>query len=233
MRSTRAAKGDCERVTYNFQFRDIFAQSDFLLDGLLLTLELSLVTMAMGLLIGVAGAAARVYGPPWLRRPVAVYVETIRNTPLIVQLFLIFFGLPSAGLKFDANTAAFVALSINLGAYSIEIVRAGLEAIPRSQIEAGQSLGLSSFQIFRYVIIFPALKLMYPSLASQFVLLMLATSVVSQISAQDLFHAASIIQSRTFRDFEVYIVVAVAYLALALIFRLIFAGIYQLVFARR
>ena len=220
-------------MTYNFQFRDIFAQSDFLLDGLLLTLELSLVTMAMGLLIGVSGAAARVYGPPWLRRPVAVYVETIRNTPLIVQLFLIFFGLPSAGLKFDANTAAFVALSINLGAYAIEIVRAGLEAIPRSQIEAGQSLGLSSFQIFRYVIIFPALKLMYPSLASQFVLLMLATSVVSQISAQDLFHAASIIQSRTFRDFEVYIVVAVAYLALALIFRLIFAGIYQLVFARR
>ena len=220
-------------MTYNFQFRDIFAQSDFLLDGLLLTLELSLFTMAMGLLIGVSGAAARVYGPDWLRRPVAVYVETIRNTPLIVQLFLIFFGLPSAGLKFDANTAAFVALSINLGAYSIEIVRAGLEAIPRSQIEAGQSLGLSSFQIFRYVIIFPALKLMYPSLASQFVLLMLATSVVSQISAQDLFHAASIIQSRTFRDFEVYIVVAVAYLVLALVFRLVFAGIYQLVFARR
>ncbi|MCA0303440.1 MAG: amino acid ABC transporter permease [Proteobacteria bacterium] len=220
-------------MTYNFQFRDIFAQSDFLLDGLLLTLELSLFTMAMGLLIGVSGAAARVYGPDWLRRPVAVYVETIRNTPLIVQLFLIFFGLPSAGLKFDANTAAFVALSINLGAYSIEIVRAGLEAIPRSQIEAGQSLGLSGFQIFRYVIIFPALKLMYPSLASQFVLLMLATSVVSQISAQDLFHAASIIQSRTFRDFEVYIVVAIAYLVLALVFRLVFAGIYQLVFARR
>jgi polar amino acid transport system permease protein len=233
MHSTRAAKGVCERVTYNFQFRDIFAQSDFLLDGLILTLELSLFTMAMGLLIGVAGAAARVYGPAWLRRPVAIYVETIRNTPLIVQLFLIFFGLPSAGLKFDANTAAFVALSINLGAYSIEIVRAGLEAIPRSQIEAGQSLGLSGFQIFRYVIIFPALKLMYPSLASQFVLLMLATSVVSQISAQDLFHAASIIQSRTFRDFEVYILVAVAYLLLALVFRLIFAGIYQLVFARR
>ena len=233
MRSTRAAKGDCERVNYNLQFRDIFAQSDLLLDGLVLTLELSLVTMVVGLVIGIAGAAARVYGPDWLRRPVAVYVETIRNTPLIVQLFLIFFGLPSAGIKFDANTAAFVALSINLGAYSIEIVRAGLEAIPRSQIEAGQSLGLSRLQIFRYVIIFPALKLMYPSLASQFVLLMLATSVVSQISAQDLFHAASIIQSRTFRDFEVYILVAAAYLALALVFRLIFAGIYQIVFARR
>jgi polar amino acid transport system permease protein len=189
--------------------------------------------MAAGLLIGISGAAARVYGPTWLRRPVAVYVEAIRNTPLIVQLFLIFFGLPSAGLKWDANTAAMVALSINLGAYTIEIVRAGLEAIPRSQIEAGQSLGLSPVQIFRYVVIFPALRLMYPALASQFVLLMLATSVVSQISATDLFHAASIIQSRTFRDFEVYAVVALAYLGLALVFRGLFAALYWLVFARR
>ena len=219
-------------MSYSFQFRDVFASWEFLLDGLILTLELSVVTMASGLLIGLAGAAAKVYGPPWLKTIVAVYVEAIRNTPLIVQLFLIFFGLPSAGIKFNAETAAFLALSINLGAYSIEILRAGLQAIPRSQIEAGQSLGLSGLQIFRYVIIFPALRLIFPALASQFVLLMLATSVVSQISAQDLFHTASIIQSRTFRDFEVYIVVAGAYLLLALIFRLMFAGIYQLIFSR-
>jgi polar amino acid transport system permease protein len=220
-------------MTYSFQFRDVFAAWEFLLDGLVLTLELSVVTMVLGLLIGMAGAAARVYGAPWLKTLVAIYVETIRNTPLIVQLFLLFFGLPSAGLKFDANTAAMIALTINLGAYSIEILRAGLEAIPRSQIEAGQSLGLSGLQIFRYVIIFPALKVMYPALASQFVLLMLATSVVSQISAQDLFHAASIVQSRTFRDFEVYILVAAAYLALALLFRFLFGMIYLFVFARR
>ena len=220
-------------MNYSLQFRDVFAAWEFLLDGLVLTLELSLVTMVAGLIIGLAGAAGRVYGPKWVSGPVAVYVEAIRNTPLIVQLFLIFFGLPSAGLKFDADTAAMVALSINLGAYTIEIIRAGLEAIPKSQIEAGQSLGLSNVQIFRYVIIFPALRLMFPALASQFILLMLATSVVSQISAQDLFHTASIVQSRTFRDFEVYIVVAAVYLALALVFRLLFAGLYQLIFARR
>jgi polar amino acid transport system permease protein len=220
-------------VTYTFQFRDVFAAWEFLLDGLILTLELSLVTMAVGLIIGMAGAAARVYGPKPLSRVVAVYVEAIRNTPLIVQLFLIFFGLPSAGVKLDANTAAMVALSINLGAYTIEIVRAGLEAIPKSQIEAGQSLGLSGPQIFRYIIIVPALRLMFPALASQFVLMMLATSVVSQISAEDLFQAASIIQSRTFRDFEVYALVAGVYLALALLFRLLFAGVYHVVFGRR
>ena len=220
-------------MSYSLQFRDVFAAWEFLLDGLILTLELSAVTMIAGLAIGLAGAAARVYGAPWLRTPVAIYVETIRNTPLIVQLFLIFFGLPSAGIKLDANTAAMIALSINLGAYSVEIVRAGLEAIPRSQIEAGQSLGLSGVQIFRYVIIFPALRVMFPALASQFILLMLATSVVSQISAQDLFHTASIVQSRTFRDFEVYIVVAAVYLALALVFRLLFAALYHFLFARR
>ena len=220
-------------MTYSFQFRDVFAAWEFLLEGLILTLELSLIAMVAGLVIGLAGAAGRVYGRPWLRRSIAVYVEMIRNTPLIVQLFLIFFGLPSAGIKFDANTAAMIALSINLGAYSIEIIRAGLEAIPRSQIEAGQSLGLSPVQIFRYVIIFPALKLMFPSLASQFVLLMLATSVVSQISVEDLFHAASIVQSRTFRDFEVYTVIGVLYLGLAFAFRGLFAVIYRVAFVQR
>src|SRR5688572_32410929 len=109
----------------------------------MLTLLLSAVTMVAGLAIGSVGAAARVYGGPWLRRVVSGYVEAIRNTPLIVQLFLVFFGLPGLGIKFDAETAAMLTLSVNLGAYSTEILRAGLEAIPKSQIEAGRSVGLS------------------------------------------------------------------------------------------
>ena len=100
-------------------------------------------------------------------------------------------------------------------------------------MEAGHSLGLSGLQVFRYVVVFPALKAMFPALASQFVLLMLATSIVSQISVEDLFHAASIVQSRTFRDFEVYAVIGVLYLALAFLFRGLFAGIYYWVFVRR
>ena len=220
-------------MTYNFQFRDVFAAWEFLLEGLALTLELSLVTMAIGLVIGLAGAAARVYGAPWLKRIVAVYVETIRNTPLIVQLFLIFFGLPSAGLKFDANTAAMIALSINLGAYSIEIIRAGLEAIPRSQIEAGQSLGLSPLQIYRYVIIFPAIKMMFPALSSQFVLLMLASSITSQISVEELTAVANNVQSDTYRSFEVYVVVAIVYLVLSALYRFAFWAIGLGLFERK
>jgi polar amino acid transport system permease protein len=219
-------------MKYGLQFRDVFAAWEYLLDGLLTTLLLSTATMVGGLIIGIAGAAARVYGGPVLRALVSAYVEIIRNTPLLVQLFLIFFGLPSLGLRLEAIPAAIIALVINLGAYSTEIVRAGLESIPRAQVEAGESLGLSGWQVFRYIILFPALKTMYPALASQFVLLMLATSIVSQIAVPDLFHAGSVIQSRTFRDFEVYAVVGALYLALAFLFRGLFALLYRWAFAR-
>jgi polar amino acid transport system permease protein len=220
-------------MKYGLQFRDVFAAWDSILDGVLVTLFLSACTMLGGLVIGIACAAARVYGPGWLKRIVATYVEVIRNTPLLVQLFLIFFGLPSFGVRLDGMTAAIIALVINLGAYTTEIVRAGLEAVPKAQVEAGHSLGLSGLQVFRHVVMFPALKAMFPALASQFVLLMLATSVVSQISVEDLFHAASIVQSRTFRDFEVYTVIGVLYLGLAFLFRGLFAGIYYWAFVRR
>ena len=220
-------------MKYGLQFRDVFAAWESILDGVWITLLLSGVAMVGGLAIGVLCAAARVYGPGWLRRLVGSYVEVIRNTPLLVQLFLIFFGLPSLGLRLDGLTAAMIALVINLGAYTTEIVRAGLEAVPKAQIEAGHSLGLSGLQVFRYIVVFPALKAMFPALASQFVLMMLATSVVSQISVEDLFHAASIVQSRTFRDFEVYTVIGVLYLSLAFAFRGLFAVIYRLAFVQR
>lgn len=220
-------------MSYTFQFRDVFAQWQFLAEGLATTAYLSVITMAFGLTIGIAGAAARLYGPAPLRAAVTGYVEVIRNTPLLVQLFIVFYGLPSLGIRLDALTAATISLTINLGAYSVEIVRAGLQAIPRTVVEAGYALGLSGTQVFRYVILMPALRTMYPSLASQFILLMLATSLASQISVQDLFHAASIIQSRTFRDFEVYTVIAILYLVLALMLRVLFGVIYKLVFGRR
>src|SRR5215813_4531130 len=203
-------------MRYAFNFRDIWAQWPSIAEGIGVTLVLTTVTMVAGLTIGTLGAAGRVYGRSWLRMPLAAYVEVVRNTPLLVQLFIVFFGLPSLGVRFDAMTAALIALSVNLGAYTTEIIRAGLEAVPRAQIEAGYSLGLSGTQVFRHVVLAPAIRIVYPALTSQFVLMMLATSIVSQISAPDLFHIASIIQSRTFRDFEIYAVIAMVYLALAL-----------------
>jgi len=219
-------------MAYTFQFRDVFAQKAAIVDGLVLTLELSAGTIVLGFTVGVLAATALVYGKPWLRKAAGVYVESIRNTPLIVQLFLVFFGLPNLGVTLDAITASMITLTINLGAYTAEIVRAGFESVPRSQIEAGVSLGLTGPQVFRHVVLLPALKNVYPSLTSQFVLMMLATSVVSQISAAELFHAGSIIQSRTFRDFEVYTVIAVLYLALSLLMRAGFGVCYRIFFRR-
>ena len=219
-------------MAYKFQFRDVFAQQDAIFDGLVLTLQLSVGTIGLGFIIGILGAAVLVYGRPWARGLVRAYVEVIRNTPLIVQLFLIFFGLPSLGLKLDVITASVIALTINLGAYTTEIVRAGFESIPRSQTEAGISLGLTGPQVFRHIILLPALKNVYPSLTSQFVLMMLATSLVSQISAAELFHAGSIIQSRTFRDFEVYTVIAILYLCLSLLMRGAFSVCYRIFFRK-
>ena len=220
-------------MTYVFQFRDVLAYWPALLHGVGVTLLLAIVAMAGGLLIGILGASLQLYGSAPLRLTVTSYVEAIRNTPLLIQLFIVFFGLSQIGLRLDAPVAAAVALIVNVGAYATEIVRAGLQAIPRTQIEAGHALGLSGLQVFRYVVLLPALIIMFPALSSQFTLLLLATSVVSLISVEDLFHTASIIQSRTFRDFEVYAVVGVVYLTLALTCRAGLALIYQGAFGRR
>jgi polar amino acid transport system permease protein len=204
-----------------------------LLYGLVFTIVLTIVSTVAGIAVGTAGAAARTFGPAWLGRIVAVYVELIRNTPFIVQLFFIFFGLPALGLKLSETTAAFLAMVINLGAYSTEIIRAGIEAVPKGHIEAGLSLAMTKWEVLRHIVLKQAFQKSYPALSSQIIIVMLGSAVVSQISAQDLFHTASIVQSRTFRDFEVYIVVACLYLALALACRAAFAAVYSLAFARR
>jgi polar amino acid transport system permease protein len=220
-------------LSYTFRFNAVWPYLDLILQGAWLTIQLAGLTMAIGLLVGIVGAGMRTSSIPLLRWPATVYVETIRNTPLLVQLFIVFFGLPSLGIRFTADMAALIALSINLGAYATEIIRAGIEAVRRSQVEAGLSLGMSPLQVFRHVVLFQALRAIYPALASQFILLLLATSIVSQIGAEELFHIASFIDSRTFRSFEVYLVITGVYLLLAIAFRGIFAGIWQLAFARR
>jgi polar amino acid transport system permease protein len=164
---------------------------------------------------------------------VAGYIEAIRNTPLLVQIFLVYFGLASLGWKISADLSAALALTINIGAYSTEILRAGIESIAKSQVEAGECLGLSRLQVYWHVVLLPAVERVYPALSSQFVLLMLASSVTSQISAEELTAVANLVQSETFRSFEVYIIVAVIYLALSFLFRIAFWAIGQLVFVRR
>ena len=217
-------------MTYTFQFAALTPYWGLIAEGALQTLKLSAISIAIGLLIGVAGAAARTSHVGAARTIATVYVEAIRNTPLLVQLFIAFFGLPSLGLKLSAGEAATVALAINLGAYATEIFRAGIESIKKSQIEAGLALGLSGYQVFRHIVFYQALKAVYPALTSQLVLLMLTTSLASQIGADELFHVGAFIDSRTFRSFEVYAVTTAIYLLMALALRSIFAGIHVLAF---
>lgn len=220
-------------MEYNFRFGALWRFRDQIVEGVLLTLQLSVVTMVCGLAIGLLVAIAGTSHLKPLRVLARIYVEAIRNTPLLVQLFIVFFGLPSLGIRLTANTAALIALSINMGAYGAEILRAGFESVRHSQVEAGRALGLSAGQTFRHVVLFPAIKAIYPALASQFVLIMLTTSVVSSIGATELFNTAAFIDSRTFLSFESYTLITASYLVLTLGFRALFAAIYWLVFVRR
>ncbi|MDB5817851.1 MAG: amino acid transporter rane protein 1, family [Rhizobacter sp.] len=215
-------------MKYDFQFGDVFAAWPLLLHGTWITVQLSLVSMVLGLLVAVVCAWGKTGGPAWLRFIINVYIEVIRNTPFLVQLFFFFFALPALGVRWSPYTAALTAMVVNLGAYATEIIRAGIESIPKGQIEAGLALNLKRHEIFRFVILKPALKAIYPALTSQFILLMLSSAVVSVISADDLTSVAANLQSQTFRSFEIYIVVAAIYLALALAFAALFKLIFRI-----
>jgi polar amino acid transport system permease protein len=220
-------------MSYTFRFAPVFARIDQLFAGLVTTLWVSAAVIVLGFLVGLLGALASRSRSVALRRAVEAYVEAIRNTPLLAQLFFLYFGLPGLGLRLEAVPAALITLVVNLGAYSTEIIRAGIEAVPRGQFDAGAALGLSRWQIMRFVVLRPALKIVFPALASQFTLLMLATSILSQIGVEELFHMASLVDSTTYRSFEVYAVTCGFYLAAALVFRLFFAVLHRLIFAER
>lgn len=220
-------------MTYHFDFGFLVDYWPLLLDGLITTIRMSVIVTVTGFLFGTLLAVASISRHRAPRVLVAVYVEAIRNTPLLVQLFLVYFGLSSLGLRLSAETSALVGLTINVGAYSSEIIRAGLESIHRGQLEAAETLGLSRAQMLVGIMLPPALEKVYPALVSQYVLLMLGTSITSQISAEELTGAASRIQSMTFRSFEVYLVILAGYLALSFGMRGLMRVIGRVLFPRR
>ena len=208
-------------MNYHFDFAAILADGFplLILRGVLFTLALTAVGAICGIGIGLVGAVCRA----WTLKPFnylfAVYVEAIRNTPFLVQLFFIFFGLPAIGVRLDDWVAAALTMVINLGAYCTEIIRAGVQTTPRGQIEAAQALAMTRSQIFRHVVMRPALQRVWPAIASQVVIVMLGSSVCSQIGAEELTFAANFIQSRNFRAFETYFVTAGIYLLMAIVLR--------------
>ena len=206
-------------MAYQFTFEPIAASWPLLVQGASLTLALTAVSATAGLAVGRLGAVSREWRLPFLHPIYTVYVECVRNTPFIVQLYFIYFGLPALGVRLNGWEASVLAMVINLGAYSTEIIRAGVAAVPRGLIEAADSLAMTRWQCLFHVILRPALKTVWPALCSQIVIVMLGSSVCSQIAAEELTFEANLIQSRTFRAFEVYLTSTVMYLALAIAVR--------------
>jgi polar amino acid transport system permease protein len=206
-------------VLIQLDFLAVLQQWPILAKGVAWTVALTAISAVLGMALGVACAWSRVYGASWLRAVVGTYVELIRNTPFIVQLFFIFFGLPAAGVRLSPEVASIIAMVVNLGAYSAEIVRAGIEATPRGQILAAQSLGMRPLRVFASVVLPPALQNVWPAMVSQIIIVMLGSAVCGQISTEELSFAANLIQSRNFRAFESFIIAALMYLVLSMLLR--------------
>jgi polar amino acid transport system permease protein len=209
-------------MSYQFDFSFLAERWPDFVAGAWLTVQLTVVSIGLGLAVGTVCAVGRVYGPRPVKAAVGFYVELIRNTPLLIQIFIVYFGLSSIGLKLSAEISAIIALVVNMGAYTTEIMRAGIQSIQKTQLEAADCLGLTRLQAIVHVVLLPAMERVYPALTSQFVLLMLASSITSQISTEELTAVANNVQSDTYRSFEVYILVALVYLALSAIYRLAF-----------
>ncbi len=190
-----------------------------LAQGALMSVLLTAVAAFIGLFLSILGASARKSRFLPVRFLVSTYVELIRNTPFLVQLFFIYFGLPSIGIMLNPIVSAILALTINLAAYGIMIVGAGLDAVPVGQREAGRALGLGPVHIFVKIILPQAMKVIFPALTSQMVISLLDSAVVSQIAVRDLTYEGDMLQARTFRAFETYFVVTLIYLALTVLLR--------------
>lgn len=220
-------------MSYEFDFASVLAQWPQFLEGAWMSILLSFPATVIGFVAGTLLAIGRRSQRRWLARVCGAYVEVIRNTPLLVQIFLVFFGLSSLGWKVAAFTAALLTLVMNVAAYSCEIMRAGMDSIHKGQLEAAECLALTRRQVYWHVVLRPAMEKVYPALTSQFVLLMLATSITSQISVEELTAIAARVQSETFRPFEAYILVALAYLLLSLLMRLGLWLFGQLIFTHK
>jgi len=197
-----------------FDFRLIVDSVPFLLKGALYTVQVSVLAIVFGLVLGWALGLIAVAGPRWLRALAWAYVPFIRGTPLLVQIFLIYFGLPVLGLNIPAFWSGVIALGLNSGGFQAEIVRAGIESIDRGQSEAARSIGMSSLQALLLILVPQTIRRVIPPLTNELITLTKSSSLLSAIAVLELTHAGQAIIARTFAPFEIYAAVAVMYLIL-------------------
>jgi polar amino acid transport system permease protein len=197
-----------------FDFRLIVESVPFLLKGALYTVQVSVLAIVFGLVLGWALGLIAVAGPRWLRAVAWAYVQFIRGTPLLVQIFLIYFGLPALGVNISPFWSGVIALGLNSGGFQAEIVRAGIESIDRGQTEAARSIGMSSLQALLLILVPQTIRRVIPPLTNELITLTKSSSLLSAIAVLELTHAGQAIIARTFAPFEIYAAVAVMYLML-------------------
>lgn len=185
--------------------------------GSLITLQLTAVGLSLGFVLGLLSALGRVYGAPWVQRIAIAYIELFRGTPLLVQLFLVYYGLPGVGITLDRLTSAFLALGLNSGAYQAEYLRGSILAIGEGQMMAGRAIGMSRWKTIRYIILPQAMRLAIPSWSNEPISLLKTTAIVFLIAVPDLMTKAKAIAAQTFNPIGAYLAVAVVYLVMVFI----------------
>ena len=181
------------------------------IDATVTTLKVSLIALLIGLLLGIVICLAKISTIKVLNVLATIYVEVIRNTPILVQIMIIYFALPEVGISFTPFMSAVIALSINSGAYVSEIFRSGILAIDKGQMEAGRSLGLSYFQTMKFIILPQALKNSLPALGNEFISLVKESSIVYFVGVADIMFAANTVKNATYETFGPYLIAAAIY----------------------
>lgn len=227
----------------NLDFEVVWRSLPYLFfEGMRFTLMLTVLATAGGIALGTLIAMMRLSASPVLAGIAKAYSNLLRSLPLVLVIFLFYFLVPHfaqwiVGASHPIAIGAFYSVLITFtlfeAAYFSEIMRAGIQSIQRTQLEAADCLGLTRLQTILHVVLLPAMERVYPALSSQFVLLMLASSITSQISTEELTATANLVQSDTYRSFEVYIIVAVVYLALSVLYRFAFWLIGLVLFERK
>lgn len=198
-----------------FYFGDLLPYAGQLASALWASVYITLIAMVVGSALGVLLYVAKSAPLSVVPAVSAAYIEIFRNTPLLVQLYLIYFGLPEAGINLDPTWAGIVALTLNNAAYTAEIYRAGFESVPHGLREAGQALGMKGSQVFRHIMFMPATRNVFPALTNQFILLFLASSIASIIGLPELMNSILNINNETYRTFEVLAIGGLLYFAVS------------------
>ncbi|MGA6925113.1 MAG: amino acid ABC transporter permease [Desulfosarcina sp.] len=192
-------------------FQAVFPE---LLQGTRITLEIAGGALLIGLVVGLPAALVRVYGPPWTQTTVAGFINLFRGTPLLVQLFVVYYGLPDLGLTFSRTAAAYLTLGLNSAAYQAEYLRGAIQAVGRGQMTAARAIGMSRLKAIRHIVLPQAIRLVLPSWSNEMIAIIKYTAVVFLIAVPDLMGKAKMISSRTFAPISTYMAVALFYLVI-------------------